>query len=129
MKMNWRGIGNFLTGIMFFVVGGWLGQFSFTLASIYTIIDIFHSQELRIPFYTVNWAYGISWRTATYLQCEAAAASCTGAVPLTELFQFGIGILAISIVEVVWFYRLVRSSVRPRPDVTSQKLSEATTGD
>ncbi|MGA2460338.1 MAG: hypothetical protein ABSF82_02840 [Candidatus Bathyarchaeia archaeon] len=82
-------------------------------ASIYTIMDIFHSQEFRrIPFYTINWAYGMSWHTATYIQCEAAATTCTGAVPLAAISEFGAGILAISIVEFFWFLRLVRSAAR-----------------
>jgi hypothetical protein len=113
--MKRLGVVNFAIGIVFFFVGGWLGQFSFAMASIYTLADMLHSLELRrIPFYTspINWAYGMSWRTATFIQCEAAAPTCTGSVPLAVVSQFGLAILAISVVESFWFYRLVRASVR-----------------
>lgn len=102
--------GNFVVGIFMFIAGGWLGQWTFTWNVLKVAYDILRSVEFRaVPAYSVG-SYGLSWHTAYFVQCGVS--TCVGVFPWEYVVSSDIVFLAVGIVELVWFIRLVRSAVR-----------------
>jgi len=104
-------VANFVIGLVFFVVGGWFGQWGFTWNLWIVIKDIFHSHELRaVPFYTMG-IYSLNWHTAYFETCAASASGCVGGVPADYVVSQDIGFL-VSAIEVAWFCYLVWRSLK-----------------
>jgi hypothetical protein len=107
-----RVVANFVIGLVFFVVGGWFGQWGFTWNLGNVIKDIFHSGEFRaVPFYSMG-NYGLNWHTAFFETCTASASGCVGGVPAEYVISQDIGFVIVSAIEVVWFCYLVWRSVK-----------------
>lgn len=100
---------NFLTGIAVFIAGGWLGQWTFTVNLVRAFADFLHSGEFRaIPAYTVG-PWSLSWHVAFFVSCGSSV--CVGDVPAVYVLSSDLIFLAVSVVEVVWFWRLLRTSI------------------
>jgi hypothetical protein len=85
---------NLLAGIVFFVLGGYLGQWTFTVNALRVLGDILHTGMWRaIPGYTVG-PYSLSWHVAFYDLSSSIA------------------LLAVSALEVIWFLHLVWRSIK-----------------
>jgi hypothetical protein len=105
-------VANFVIGLVFFVVGGWFGQWGFTWNLFKVIRDIFQSGEVRaIPFSTMG-NYGLNWHTAFFETCAVSASGCVGSVPADYVISQDILFVLVSILEVVWFCYLVWRSFR-----------------
>lgn len=94
-----RVAGNLLIGITFFIVGGWLGQWTFTVNAFRVLGDIVHSRLLRaVPAYTLG-QYSLSWHVAFFVGCGNS--TCVDDVPLEYVLSSDILLLAVSTVEVI----------------------------
>jgi len=122
--MNVRGVLNFLIGIAIFIAGGWLGQWTFTVNLLRVVGDILHAGMLRaVPAYTVG-TYGLSWHVAFFIGCGSS--TCVDDIPLEFVLSSDIFLLVVSVLEVIWFWRLVHGAFRqPREGQikTSRRLA------
>jgi len=85
---------NLLIGIAFFILGGYFGQWTFTVNVLRVLEDTIHSGMLRaLPAYTVG-PYDLSWHVAFF--------------DLTP----SILMIFVSLLEFVWFLKLVSDSAR-----------------
>ena len=95
---------------MFFILGGYLGQWTFTVNAKRVLEDIFHSGMLRaVPAYTVG-PYGLSWHVAFFVGCGSS--TCVDDIPLEYVLSSDILLLAVGALEVIWFVYLVWRSVK-----------------
>jgi hypothetical protein len=85
---------NLLIGTAFFILGGYFGQWTFTVNVLRVLEDTVHSGMLRaLPAYAVG-PYGLTWHVA--------------------FFDFAPSILMVfvSLLECVWFVNLVLRSAK-----------------
>jgi hypothetical protein len=101
---------NLLIGVMFFILGGYFGQWAFTVNAKRVLEDIFYSGMLRaVPAYAVG-PYGLSWHVAFFVGCGGS--TCVDDIPFEYVLSSDILLLAVSVLEVVWFVYLVWRSVK-----------------
>jgi hypothetical protein len=106
------GVANLVIGLVFFVVGGWFGQWGFTWNLRRVIEDIFRSGEFRaIPFSSMG-NYGLEWHVAYFETCAVSASGCVGGVPANYVISQDILFVFASVLEVVWFCYLVWRSFK-----------------
>jgi hypothetical protein len=107
-----RMVANFLIGVVFFVVGGWCGQWGFTWNLTRVLVDILRSGEFRaVPFYTFG-NYSLNWHVAFFETCATSASACVGGVPAGYVISSDIGVVFVSVLEVIWFCYLLWRSFR-----------------
>lgn len=110
MASRWRRISQVLIGVLFFVAGGWLGQFGFTVSVIRALEDNVHSGQFRslpeFAFDPGSWMYGLRWHKATAILCPAAATTCVGVLPALAVLEW-LGIVALFVLEFLWFWFLL----------------------
>jgi hypothetical protein len=106
------GLANFVIGLVFFIVGGWLGQWGFTCNLRNVLEDIYNSGRIRaIPFYSMG-NYGLAWHSAYFVNCPTSVFGCVGDVPAEYVITEDVGFLVLSAFELAWFCYLVWRSFK-----------------
>jgi hypothetical protein len=108
------GVTNFAIGLVFFVVGGWLGQWGFTWNLRNVLVDIYHSGRIRaIPFYSMG-NYGLVRHVAYFVGCPISPFGCVDDVPAQYVITGDFAFLVLGVFEALWLcYLLWRSFKDP----------------